>query len=101
MTVGSDSETEVSKDNPVPVQRIRCFFDISLGGLSGIAFFWLSTLSIADWCFLAGRIVFELYPDITPKTAENFRALCAGDKGLGKTTEKLLHYKGVIFHRGN
>jgi len=40
-----------------------------------------------------GRVVFELFQKKTPKTAENFRALCSGEKGAD------LHYKGNIFHR--
>lgn len=61
--------------------RPRCFFDISIGGLN------------------VGRIVFELFKDVAPKTVENFRALCTGEKGIGLVTGKPLHYKNVIFHR--
>ena len=46
-----------------------------------------------------GKIVIELFNDLVPKTAENFRALCTGEKGLGATTDKPLHYKNSIFHR--
>ena len=46
----------------------------------------------------AGEIVFELYDDIVPKTAENFRCLCTGEKGTGKSG-KPLHYRGSTFHR--
>ncbi|XP_040973222.1 peptidyl-prolyl cis-trans isomerase CYP95 isoform X6 [Gossypium hirsutum] len=45
------------------------------------------------------RMVFELFPDIAPKTVENFRALCTGEKGIGPRTGKPLHYKGSFFHR--
>jgi peptidyl-prolyl isomerase D len=60
--------------------RSRVFFDITIGGMP------------------AGRITFELYNDVVPKTAENFRALCTGEKGVGKAG-KPLHFKGSMFHR--
>eukprot|EP00753_Platysulcus_tardus_P019936 PLAT7643.1.p1 GENE.PLAT7643.1~~PLAT7643.1.p1 ORF type:complete len:365 (+),score=193.38 PLAT7643.1:22-1095(+) len=62
------------------VDRTRVFFDISIGGVR------------------EGRIVFQLYNDVVPKTAENFRALCTGEKGTG-VSGKPLHYKDSIFHR--
>ncbi|KAJ9193311.1 hypothetical protein DTO166G4_5384 [Paecilomyces variotii] len=60
--------------------RPRVFFDIQIGDRK------------------EGRIVFELFNDVVPKTAENFRALCTGEKGVGKQG-KPLSYKGSIFHR--
>ena len=46
----------------------------------------------------AGRLTFELFADTVPRTAENFRALCTGEKGLGRSG-KALHFKGSSFHR--
>lgn len=37
----------------------------------------------------AGRVVMELFRDKTPKTAENFRALCTGEKGIGVSGKSL------------
>ncbi|KAM7250644.1 hypothetical protein ACFE04_022527 [Oxalis oulophora] len=59
----------------------RCYLDIAIGGE------------------LEGRLVVELYSDIVPKTAENFRALCTGENGVSPNTGLLLHYKGVRFHK--
>ena len=56
------------------------FFDVALGGVP------------------AGRVEMTLYADVVPKTAENFRALCTGEKGVGKAG-KPLHFKGSSFHR--
>ncbi|CAH8573685.1 unnamed protein product [Schistosoma margrebowiei] len=46
-----------------------------------------------------GRIVFELFNDICPKAAENFKKLCQGVCGLGLKTGKPLTYQGSVFHR--
>merc|ERR1719432_323945 len=62
-------------------KRPRCFFDITISGTK------------------VGRVVIELFSDITPKTCENFRCLCTGEKGIGKITGKPLHYLGSTFHR--
>jgi len=53
-----------------------------------------------DICFNSeklGRVEFELFAD-TPKTSENFKSLCTGSRGFGKSTLKLC-YQGSLFHR--
>jgi len=66
--------------NKMAAARSKVFFDIAIGKTN------------------AGKIIFELYNDVVPKTADNFRALCTGEKGKG-TSGKMLHYKGSTFHR--
>merc|ERR1712176_1575716 len=55
------------------IMPVKCFFDMTVGGAP------------------AGKIVMTLREDVVPKTAENFRALCTGEKGFG--------FKGSGFHR--
>merc|ERR1711998_111946 len=65
---------EQTMSNPV------VFFDVSIGGAP------------------AGRIEMTLRADVVPKTAENFRALCTGEKGTGRSGKPLC-FKGSSFHR--
>lgn len=46
----------------------------------------------------AGRLNFVLFNNVVPRTAENFRALCTGEKGTAKSG-KPLHFKNSTFHR--
>uniref|UniRef100_A0AC34GWH8 Peptidyl-prolyl cis-trans isomerase n=1 Tax=Panagrolaimus sp. ES5 TaxID=591445 RepID=A0AC34GWH8_9BILA len=68
------------KSSDAPMAKCKVFFDIAIDQKP------------------SGRILMELRGDIVPKTAENFRALCTGEKGVGKLG-KPLHYKGSKFHR--
>ena len=58
----------------------KVFFDISLDGEP------------------AGRVEMALFAKTCPRTAENFRCLCTGEKGVGQLG-KPLHFKGSSFHR--
>ncbi|KAF7789807.1 hypothetical protein EIP86_000753 [Pleurotus ostreatoroseus] len=46
-----------------------------------------------------GRVIFELFSDTAPKTCENFRTLCTGEKGLSPLSGYPLYYKNSIIHR--
>jgi len=62
----------------------RVFMDITIGGSP------------------AGRIVFGLHGNACPRTCENFRCLCTGERGsvrVGKKSQLRLHYKGTAFHK--
>merc|ERR1712108_73844 len=75
----SDSSTLASSEStrihPIlsTMATVRVFFDIEAGGEK------------------VGKVIMELRCDVVPKTCENFRALCTGEKGYG--------FKGSSFHR--
>jgi cyclophilin family peptidyl-prolyl cis-trans isomerase len=62
-----------AQEKPEPTANPKVFFDVTIGDEK------------------AGRIVMELFADVVPKTAENFRQLATHEKGFG--------FKGSIFHR--
>merc|ERR1719424_993465 len=74
------SAAEAKKKGKGPTISSKVYFDVTIDGKD------------------AGRIVMGLFGKTVPKTAENFRALCTGEKGMGKSG-KPLHYKGSAFHR--
>ncbi|PHH68483.1 hypothetical protein CDD80_7487 [Ophiocordyceps camponoti-rufipedis] len=65
---------------------VKCFFDIDWTGPV-----MKDGKPTPEVKAQSGRINFKLYDDLAPKTVENFRALCTGEKGFG--------YKGSSFHR--
>lgn len=68
----TDALSHHDDDNPI------VFFDVSIGGTD------------------AGRITLELFADVCPSTAENFRQFCTGQY---RKNEKPIGYKGCHFHR--
>ncbi|KAL5208878.1 hypothetical protein ABZP36_033313 [Zizania latifolia] len=71
MEGGDEDTTKTAATNS------RCYLDVSIGG------------------DMEGRIVVELYASVAPRTAENFRALCTGEKGFSAATGTPFHYKVV------
>ena len=67
------SKRAFSRSTATMMANPQVYFDMEVGGED------------------VGRITFELRADVAPKTAENFRALCTGEKGYG--------YQGSTFHR--
>nr|AAZ66132.1 cyclophilin [Sterkiella histriomuscorum]AAZ66134.1 cyclophilin [Sterkiella histriomuscorum] len=59
----------------------RVFFEIEIGGKP------------------QGKIVMELFKNVTPRTAENFRQLCTGESGKRSSNGKVLSFKNSVFHR--
>jgi len=64
----------------LPLQT-RFFFDVEINGEA------------------TGRIIIGLFGNDVPKTVENFRALCTGEKGVSEVSGKALSYKSSTFHR--
>ncbi|KXS19433.1 hypothetical protein M427DRAFT_95099 [Gonapodya prolifera JEL478] len=64
----------------LPGIRPRVFLDVDLDGRKS-------------------KIIIELFNDEVPRTCENFRALCTGEKGRSRATGAPLHYKNSRFHR--
>lgn len=76
----SDNEDNNAEMSSLPDNLPKVFLDVTIGGSD------------------AGRIVIALRSDICPRTCENFRCLCTGEKGVGRFGKKLW-YKGCKFHR--
>lgn len=75
------SDGEASQPQRIKEKRPKCFLEIEMANKK------------------IGRIVIECFGDVVPKTVENFRALCTGEKGISPVCGKPLSYKGCRFHR--
>ena len=80
LSITTNATNAVAEEASKGKVTTRVYFDVQIGGVK------------------AGRIVMGLFGDDVPKTAENFRALCTGEKGKGRSG-KPLHFKGSRFHR--
>jgi len=77
---GGTNMPRVKLQDATSAENPRVFLEIDIGGE------------------VVGRVVMELFANVAPKTAENFRCLCTGEKGKG-SSGKPLHFKGSVFHR--
>mmetsp|Transcript_6202 Transcript_6202/g.9351 ORF Transcript_6202/g.9351 Transcript_6202/m.9351 type:complete len:382 (+) Transcript_6202:72-1217(+) len=78
----------VERATPVDIESVT--------GLKGNPVVFM-TIAIDDTNM--GKIEFELFPTVCPRTVENFRCLCTGEKGMTKSGKTPLHFKGCGFHR--
>mmetsp|Transcript_149174 Transcript_149174/g.479114 ORF Transcript_149174/g.479114 Transcript_149174/m.479114 type:complete len:359 (-) Transcript_149174:46-1122(-) len=78
-------ESGKEEDDVPPVHNLmqlpRVFIDVAIGDKP------------------AKRLVFALYTDVVPKTAENFKQLCTGEHAGVTARGKRFHYKGSVLHR--
>jgi peptidylprolyl isomerase len=75
-------QSNASKEDAKKIRsNPQVFFDMTIGGEP------------------AGRIIMRLRADVVPKTVENFRCLCTGEKGTDEGSGKPIHFKGTTFHR--
>jgi len=80
-SLGFKGEVVPLKQAEEYTQNTRVWFDVSIGDSA------------------AGRINFVLFNSVVPKTVENFRQLCTGEKGKSEVSGIPLHFESSIFHR--
>jgi len=83
-------EEAKNEDNP------KVFFDIAIDGKVHFFFyfFFRLLLTVRPIYKEAGRITFSLFKSVCPKTVENFRALCTGERGFSVVNS--LAFKNVF-----
>ena len=72
---------EAPAEEPPDPKTVRVFFEIAVESAS------------------IGRIEFELFSEVVPRTVENFRCLCTGERGRSPKTRHRLSFEGSVFHR--